>query len=132
MWLLDTDTISHAMRANPGVLDQLERAGQTPCMVSVLTVYELGFGIRRSPKPGPLATSLGAIQHLLQGLPIDHRIAHQAGRIRADLATQGRDIGPIAPLIAATALRHGLVLVTGSTGHFIHIDGLQLEDWIAR
>jgi hypothetical protein len=32
-------------------------------------------------------------------------------------------------LIAATALEHGRVLVTGNTAHFSWIPGLAIEDW---
>lgn len=32
-------------------------------------------------------------------------------------------------IIAATALEHGRVLVTGNTAHFAWVPGLRLEDW---
>jgi predicted nucleic acid-binding protein len=32
-------------------------------------------------------------------------------------------------MIAATALLHNLVLVTGNTQHFAWIPGLKLDDW---
>lgn len=35
------------------------------------------------------------------------------------------------PLIAATAIVHGLVLVTRNTRHFEHIEGLRIANWFA-
>jgi predicted nucleic acid-binding protein len=32
-------------------------------------------------------------------------------------------------VIAATALEHNLVLVTGNTTHFAWVTGLRVEDW---
>lgn len=33
-------------------------------------------------------------------------------------------------LIAATALEHGLIMVTNNTKHFNRFPDLQLEDWV--
>jgi len=48
----------------------------------------------------------------LASLPFDDRCAMEAGQIRADLATQGKPIGPNDLLIAAIARAHDSVLVT--------------------
>ena len=51
--------------------------------------------------------------------------------LRADLAAQGKPIGPHDILIAATARAHDAVLVTHNTGEFARVTGLRLEDWEA-
>ena len=35
-------------------------------------------------------------------------------------------------LIAATAIKHGLTVVTDNLKHFSRIDGLTIENWIER
>ncbi|WP_332889081.1 PIN domain-containing protein [Methyloprofundus sedimenti] len=51
------------------------------------------------------------------------------GQIRADLAAQGKPIGPNDILIAATARTYDVVLVTHNTGEFSRVTGLRLGDW---
>jgi tRNA(fMet)-specific endonuclease VapC len=51
-------------------------------------------------------------------LPFDDEAARLAGRINADLERAGRVIGLPDVMIAAMALRSGLVVVTGNTAHF--------------
>ncbi len=65
----------------------------------------------------------------LTSLPFDDRCAEEAGQIRADLATQGKPIGPNDLLIAATARAHDSVLITHNTSEFSRITGLRLDDW---
>jgi tRNA(fMet)-specific endonuclease VapC len=62
-------------------------------------------------------------------LPFDDRCAEEAAQIRADLAAQGKPIGPHDILIAATARAHDAVLVTHNTSEFARVTGLRLEDW---
>jgi tRNA(fMet)-specific endonuclease VapC len=45
------------------------------------------------------------------------------------LRRQNQLIGDMDLATAATALAHGLMLVTHNTRHFRRIPGLQLEDW---
>lgn len=62
-------------------------------------------------------------------LPFDDRCAEEAAQIRADLAAQGKPIGPHDILIAATARAHDAVLVTHNTSEFARVTGLRMEDW---
>jgi tRNA(fMet)-specific endonuclease VapC len=45
------------------------------------------------------------------------------------LETQGTPIGGNDLLIAATAIAHGLILVTHNTREFGRVAGLKIEDW---
>ncbi|HEX6987465.1 MAG TPA: PIN domain-containing protein, partial [Planctomycetaceae bacterium] len=66
-------------------------------------------------------------------LPLDLATAELAGRIHGDLDRTGQPIGRIDPLIAATAVRHGLTLATGNVRHFERVRQfgypLTVEDW---
>lgn len=129
MYLLDTDTLSYAVRGDGDVLDRFLDAGPTPCFISALTWYELLFGIERSARRPTLLAGLETIRELIIALDVDARVAEAAAVIRAEAAASGRVAGPIDPLIAGTARVHDLVLVTHNTRHFEHIPGLRLEDW---
>ena len=52
------------------------------------------------------------------------------GTIRAQLEKDGKKIGDMDMLIAATALHENLIVVTGNTDHFERIPGLKIENWM--
>jgi tRNA(fMet)-specific endonuclease VapC len=60
-------------------------------------------------------------------LPFDGAVAQVYGRLAADLADQGQPLADADLQIAATALRHGLELVTGNTRHFGRIPDLRIR-----
>ena len=66
-------------------------------------------------------------------LPLDSGSGEIAGRIYADLERSGRTIGRADPMIAGTAIQHGLVLVTGNLNHYVRIQELgfplKLDNW---
>ncbi len=129
MYIIDTDILSYAIRGDPEVLDRFDLAGASPLLISVITLYEIRFGIERSPGRNRLQAAFDSIAQLVTILPVDQRIADEAGRIRAELESHGRIIGPIDPLIAGTAMVHELTLVTHNTAHFDGIPSLKVEDW---
>ena len=61
--------------------------------------------------------------------PFDDAVAEIYGQIRADLAQQGKPIGPNDLIIAAIALANDCILVTHNTREFSRVAGLSLEDW---
>lgn len=66
-------------------------------------------------------------------LPLDFEAATIAGRLNADLRRTGQPIGWADPLIAAIALRHDVILVTGNTADYARIQSLgyslRLDNW---
>jgi predicted nucleic acid-binding protein len=68
-------------------------------------------------------------------LLFDLSCAELAGRIYADLESTGQPIGRSDPMIAAIALRHDLLLVTGNHAHYKRIEklgyDLRLDNWRA-
>ena len=63
-------------------------------------------------------------------LSFDNDAARLAGRINADLERAGRVIGLPDVMIAAMAIRNGLVLVTGNTAHFEHVRAAKYDLFI--
>jgi tRNA(fMet)-specific endonuclease VapC len=85
----------------------------------------------RADKLSNFISSL-AVQEVLA---FSQSTAELAGKIDADLQRTGQPIGRADPMIAATAIEHGLVLVTGNTSHFARIQAigypLVLDNWMA-
>lgn len=73
--------------------------------------------------------SLELFRELFASLPFDDEAAAVYARIRGDLTSRGVLIGGNDMMIAATALAHGLTLVTHNTGEFSRIPRLMIEDW---
>lgn len=68
-------------------------------------------------------------------LSLDREVAVIAGMIAGKLQRIGQSIGHADPLIAALAIHHELLLVTGNTAHFERIVSLgfplRLDNWRA-
>lgn len=62
-------------------------------------------------------------------LPVDAPVAQRFGEIKAVLRHQGNLIEDFDLLLAATALVHGLTLITNTTAYFDRIAGSTIDNW---
>lgn len=118
-YLLDTNVISETRkaRADSGVIAFLSAAEAAGLFLSVLTLGELRKGVaaKRRTDPGA-ADQLGVWVDGIETtfadrvLPIDAATARRWGELSAN-----RSLPVIDTLIAATAISHGLTLVTRNT-----------------
>ena len=122
MYLLDTDMLSALRRRerDPVVARWLEAQRTTDLYLSVVTVGEVERGIERHRRRDPaFAEALAAwLDRVLawygdRVLGVDPPTARRWGQLSGALGYEGGDL-----LIAATALEHGLTVVTGNTHHF--------------
>ena len=122
MYLLDTDVLSALRRRqrDPAVARWVEAQRTSNLYLSVVTVGEVERGIVRQRRRDPaFAEALaGWLDRVLawygdQVLSVDLPTARRWGQLSGALGHEGADL-----LIAATALEHGLTVVTGNTRHF--------------
>lgn len=122
MFLVDTDVLSLLRRPerSPGVSRWMGKQRTTDLYMSVVSVAEIERGITRRRRRDPAFASLLAAWLdsvlLLYGqriLPVDASTARRWGRLFGDLGHAGTDL-----LIAATAIEHGLTVVTRNVRHF--------------
>jgi len=90
---------------------------------------ELFYGAARSHDPVRTFAHMASFMSPFRSLPFDDFCAPAYGRIRAQLEQAGTPIGPNDTMIAATAMAHGLTLVTHNTREFARVAGLILADW---
>ena len=127
-YMLDTDTVSFALRGYGRVAARLLEHRPSELCISSVTLAELRFGAeaRRSRTLHRLITtfveSVGVVS-------FDPPAADRFSTVAAALARRGEPIGTCDTLMAAHALSLGLTFVTNNTQHFARVPGLRTETW---
>ena len=129
-YLLDTTVISDFTRGEPAVLARLKATRKGDAAVSTVTVMEVEYGLLLNPararKVEPMIRALLTDLEVFAYGPED---ATATAAVRAALTKRGKPIGPYDLMIAGTALRRGMVMVTSNGAEFTRITGLIVEDW---
>lgn len=122
MFLIDTDLLSALRRRerNPGIVQWVSKQRTTDLFLSVVSVGEIERGIARQHGRDPgfaraLATWLDSVLRVYgeRILAVEISAARRWGRLSGVLGHDSADL-----LIAATALEHGLTVVTRNVHHF--------------
>ncbi len=113
----------------------MERLSRTPVASQLTTsvnIAEIYYGIARVEGREPLLRFFeDEVFPRLTILSFDAGTAPIFGRLKAAQERAGRPRQEPDLQIAAIALQHRLVLVTGNTRHFKGIPGLKVENWLA-
>jgi tRNA(fMet)-specific endonuclease VapC len=128
-FLLDTDICSAHLKGRASLEGRFIQYGSR-FHISAVSVGELKTWALRAAAP---ASRRQAIEDLLQSLavlPIDEQVADIYAAIRAGQLDTGAQTPRLDLLIAATALVHGLTLVTHNVKDFASIAGLSVVDWL--
>jgi tRNA(fMet)-specific endonuclease VapC len=131
-FLLDTTVLSDFTRGVAAVLARLKSTSKGDAAICTVTAMEIEYGLMLNPARARKIEPM--IRFLLQDLRVlayEPEDATATAAIRAALAKRGTPIGPYDVMIAGTALRRGLVMVTSNGSEFERINGLVLEDWRA-
>ncbi len=133
--LIDTDIFSEVLKGiDSHVVAQAiaYRAIFGRYTISTITVLEIVKGLHKIQREDRIEQFLTGLV-TVDVLTLDIQSAELAGRIYADLERTGQPIGRADPIIAAIALRHGLILVTGNQAHYQRIRDLgyqlQIDNW---
>jgi tRNA(fMet)-specific endonuclease VapC len=128
-YMLDTDTVSFALRGHGRVPARLLAHRPSQLCVSSITLAELRFGAeaRRSPK---LHRLVSTFVESVAVVPFDQEAADRFATVATSLARRGVPIGTFDTLMAAHALSLGLTFVTHNTPHFGRVVGLKTENWV--
>ena len=139
MYLLDTNVVSELRKIKSGKADRnvsawADRVDSVDLYLSVITVQELEIGVflaeRRDPPKGALLRAwLNA--HVLPAfddriLAVDLAVAQRSARLHVPDPRPFRDC-----LIAATALVHGMTVVTRNASDFAATGVQILDPWFA-
>ncbi|MFT7561948.1 MAG: putative nucleic acid-binding protein [Flavobacteriales bacterium] len=137
MYLLDTNVISELRKAKSGKADKnvlawADSVSTAGLFLSVITVLELETGIllveRRDPKQGAVLRSWLNVQVLPafsdRILAVDTAVAQRCAKLHVPDPRSDRDA-----LIAATAIVHGMTVVTRNVEDFPTTDVDIVNPW---
>ncbi len=136
MYLLDTDVLSELRRRrrNRNVVAWISDVSAADLFLSVVTIGEIELGIARQRVRNPgFAQDLAAwLEVTLRAygeriLPLTVGIARRWGQLAAQLGNKQLDLA-----IAATALEHGLTVVTRNVSDFEPTGVTVLDPFSAR
>lgn len=138
MFLLDTNAISEPQRPRPdkGYLRWLNDRRDDELWVSALSLGELRYGVLRldaGAKRRALEQWLAEAAALFHDriLAVDHAVAERWSALWLDNVRAGRGRAVVDELITATALVHGLTVVTRNVRHFEGSGCKVLSPWSA-
>ena len=134
--LLDTCVLSELRnsKVHPRVRQAVDACNEEDLFVSVISIGEILKGIsllRESSKRRALETWLKILEHdyVDRLLSIDLETSRLWGELTAAAQKAGRVVHATDGLIAATALRHGLHVMTRNTADFEPAGVLLLNPW---
>lgn len=137
--LLDTCVLSELVKSQPdaSVLAWMAARSESELFVSAITLAELHRGVLRLPESKRRTELSQWLAHLEQGfddrvLPFTQRAAHLWAEITTQAEQQGKPMAAMDSIIAATALTHGLRLVTRNVRDFTHVGVPLLNPWQER
>ena len=111
-YLVDTTWVIEYLRGNQTIIQRLQSYRDEGLAIAIVSLAELYEGVFRSNNPAGNETILKDFLTGVTILGIDEEVCIIFGREMARLRQGGMAVGDMDALIAATALRHDLTLLT--------------------
>lgn len=131
--LIDASVLIENERGRLRLEPHLEGRGDEEFLLSVVTASELLHGVYRARTAEQRTRRSAWVEAVLERFPllgVDLATARSHARLWADLAEEGRVIGPYDLWLAAACLAHGLTLATANLREFHRVAGLTVESWL--
>ena len=130
MTILDTNICVRFLRGEESVVRRLLDADENDDLrIPAMVEGELFYGVEKSERRDENREKVKALLAFLPVCHADDETMEKFGELKAKAEAAGRRVDDADVIVAATAMRHGALLVTGNTRHFSRFDGLEIEDW---
>jgi len=133
MYLFDTDCLSNILKKAPSplLIKKLESLPKGLQFTTSINVSEIYFGAYRSRNQEKILKAYeDKVFPNVNILPFDTDSGKIYGRLKSLLEKRGLSKSEPDLRIAAIAIQHNMILITGNKRHFMNIPGLNIEDWI--
>ena len=132
-YLLDTNIITAHLKNNQRITNRLKevRSQGQKVFISGISYYEIKRGLLAVNATSKLSVFNDLCKSYRLLLLDDIEILERAAEIHADLKRRGRPIQDADILIAATAIRHGLILVSDDSD-LLRVQGITVENWLRK
>jgi len=127
-YMLDTNTVSYFVRANPNVTSVMLARNYSDLCISSIVEAELLYGVERAPAATRIANVVREFLARVESLPWTSQESACFAVTRTRMERVGKSLELHDMLIAAHALSLGATLVTADAA-FRHVPGLAVEDW---
>lgn len=135
-YLLDTCVLSEARRntGDPGLRSALRNLADDDAFLASITIAEISKGIAKLPASRRKAEFVRWYDGLLAEyadriIAFDAAIAEDTGRLAAAAEQRGTPVPLADTIIAATAQRHGLAVMTRNVRHFAMLGVAHFNPW---
>lgn len=128
-YMLDTNIVIYTIKNKPKIVREAFIKHHGQMCITTITLMELVYGAEKSANPERNLREVEGFAARLDVLPYDNSAAIHTGQIRAELAKDGKPIGPYDQMIAGHARSQGLMLVTNNEKEFERVPGLRIENW---
>lgn len=125
-YLLETNAVIALFGSDAELVSKL--AGLDEVFLATTVVGELYYGAEKSSRVAENRERIDNFAGQCIVLPADIEVASEYGRLKRRLRALGKPIPENDTWIAATAITHGLRLLTRDR-HFEHVERLDVEGW---
>ncbi len=130
-YMLDTDIASFFIKGGYPELDsKLTAIPNNQLCISVVTRYELLFGLELKPEAIVLKSLVASFLQRITSFAFDNRAAASFATVSAFLRREGGGIGTMDAMIASHALSINATVITNNTKHFEIVPNLKIENWL--
>jgi tRNA(fMet)-specific endonuclease VapC len=130
VFMIDTNAcIRFLERRSESLREKFLLVPKSQKVLCSIVVAELLFGAAKSKRKDQTLSILLPFIQRFRVLDFDLNAAHHFAEIRAELAAQGRPIGPYDLQIAAISRANNLTLVTNNVAEFGRVSNLSIADW---
>ncbi|OGL47160.1 MAG: hypothetical protein A2161_14195 [Candidatus Schekmanbacteria bacterium RBG_13_48_7] len=131
--IFDTDILSNIVKQEPSyvLVEKLTKVPRELQFTSAITIGEIYYGAHRSNRKKRIIEAFNNyVFHNVTVVPFDEESGKVFGEIKAILEKKRLSCSEPDIRIAAIAIHHNMILITGNTKHFSNIPNLEIENWI--